>query len=38
MAQPCSAVHVTLIGACGDDEIASDLAAELSLFPTITFC
>ena len=28
---------VTLIGACGDDAAASDLAAELSHFPTITF-
>ena len=29
--------QVTLIGACGDDAAASDLAAELSHFPTITF-
>ena len=28
---------VTLIGACGDDAAASDLMAELSHFPTITF-
>ena len=30
-------VKVTLIGACGDDAAASDLMAELSHFPTITF-
>ena len=36
--QPCPAWRkVTLIGACGDDAAASDLAAELSHFPTITF-
>jgi len=29
--------QVTLIGVCGDDAAASDLAAELSHFPTITF-
>jgi D-beta-D-heptose 7-phosphate kinase/D-beta-D-heptose 1-phosphate adenosyltransferase len=29
--------NVTLIGACGDDTAASDLATELSHFPTITF-
>ena len=29
--------QVTLIGACGDDAAASDLAAEVSHFPTITF-
>ena len=29
--------QVTLIGACGDDAAASDLAAELRQFPTITF-
>ena len=30
-------VHVTLIGACGDDAAANDLATELLHFPTITF-
>ena len=29
--------QVTLIGACGDDNAASDLAIELTHFPTITF-
>ena len=29
--------RVTLIGACGDDATATDLAAELQHFPRITF-
>ena len=29
--------RVTLLGACGDDDAASDLAAELDHFPTIKF-